>query len=140
MKRTLLMMLLASFVNVAQASELRTIICKEELPVTPYEVLRSRLVIRIEEQENISSIIKEDLEYGFLSKVDISREMENGSDRKLLKSFSAISLNSDVYYQVSSEKNGLAMNLYLDEMEEASASLKLDGKNLDLELTCEYEE
>ncbi len=55
----------------------------------------------------------------------------------VVKSTDAIAVSEDVMFMIDS--NGIRMRMYMDEMDEGSIAFKLEGKKIDVSLSCNQE-
>ena len=118
-----------------------TVKCKQELPMSVFEVLRARYVVTIEQTKDITKEIRKirSVDNAYQVNVTVGTEMENGTNYSEIKKFSAVASNEDVYYTISSvKKNGFSFFLYLDEYDQAGMTLtSKDGSKQKITLNCE---
>lgn len=67
-------------------------------------------------------------------KVEITSTKKNKTTK--LKSVNAIATSEDVQFNIND--NGVSFYLYMDELEEAGLTLKINGKKTEISLTCDF--
>lgn len=113
-------------------------VCKQRTERTPIDPALGEITVTVKHIKNIATATEYRGEY--MDSVDVVKvdvlARKDGTTRKL-KSVKAIAASEDVHFGI--DNNGISFYLYMDELEEAEISLKINGKKKVVALACDFD-
>lgn len=130
------------FLLLTLSVQARTIKCTESNMVSideiGFDILRSKTSVTIKELADVTDEVSYGNRYDSVFKVKVDILERLGAELVDGKSFIAYATSEDVNYQINAVKsNGVKINIFLDEMDQASLELtQSNGKKKRIDLIC----
>ncbi len=139
MKRTIAIIAAIAFFSLAASASEYTYKCKQRTDRSPVDPSVGKISVVVSHIKNVGQSTEYRGEYvDSIDKVKVVVSASKNGKTSVLKHVIATAVSEDVMFKIMDNGSlGMSFNLYMDEMEEASIKLKLNGKKVDISLVCE---
>lgn len=122
---------------VAQASDYNYV-CKQRTDRTPVDAKIGKVLVSVKHLKTMASATEYRGQYwDSIDKVLVEVNTVKNGKATNLRTLTAIATSEDVYFGI--DNNGIKFHLYLDELEEAGITLKINGRKKEISLVCDYD-
>ncbi len=136
MKRFITVLTASAFMALSASAADYTYKCKQRTDRSPVDAKVGKISVVVTHLKTVASATEYRGQYvDSVDSVKVVVSATNNGKTTVVKSAIATALSEDVMFNISD--NGIKFHLYMDEMEEASIELKLNGKKVDVSLTCD---
>jgi hypothetical protein len=112
-----------------------TYICEQRKDRTPIDSKIGKINVVVTYLKTIATGIDYRGEYAdSVDSVKVAVTATKNGKKTVVRATNAIAVSEDVIFNINS--NGIAFRLYMDELEESSISLMVNGKKKEIDLSC----
>ncbi len=135
MKRFITVLTASAFLSLSASAADYTYKCKQRTDRSPVDARIGKISVVVTHVKTISTAVEYRGQYvDSVDSVKVVVSATNHGKTTVVKSAVVVALSEDVMFNISD--SGINFHLYMDEMDEAAISLKLNGKKTEVSLSC----